>query len=220
MKLKEANKPFLSLFKIMPTEGEIEKYVKLQKKAGFPMLSQNHAAAGKRIDLEDIKKAEKNPGRLVTAEELNKMANFKPEQSPESSCFGDETDRTYLEDEKYIDPAIKPADVSPDPTKKQKNNVDLEEEKQVEHAVVEESKEHFRKQKSSAEKLKEKEKKSFQTRKFERFVEPPRWVMAERCFDTQRRLRCKKLWWEDYSSSSDNDDFWGRDVDNVLSSDN
>ena len=29
MKLKEANKPFLSLFKIMPTEGEIEKYVKL-----------------------------------------------------------------------------------------------------------------------------------------------------------------------------------------------
>lgn len=43
------------------------------------MLSQNHAAAGKRIDLEDIKRAEKNPGRLVTAEELNKMANFKPE---------------------------------------------------------------------------------------------------------------------------------------------
>ena len=29
MKLKEVNKPFLSLFKIMPTEGEIEKYVKL-----------------------------------------------------------------------------------------------------------------------------------------------------------------------------------------------
>ena len=78
MQLKDVNKPFLSLFKIMPTEGEIEKYVKLQKKAGFPMLNQSHAAAGKRIDLEDIKKAEKNPGTLVTAEELNKMANFKP----------------------------------------------------------------------------------------------------------------------------------------------
>ena len=106
MRLKEANKPFLSLFKIMPTEGEIEKYVKLQKKAGFPMLSQNHAAAGKRIDLEDIKKAEKNPGKLVTPQELNEMANFKPSKSPESSIFGDETDRTYLEDEKYLDPAI------------------------------------------------------------------------------------------------------------------
>ena len=114
MKLKEANKPFLSMFKIMPTEGEIEKYVKLQKKAGFPMLNQHHAAAGKKIDLEDIRKAERSPGILVTPEELNKMANFKPKkQSPESSIFEDETDRTYLDEEKITE-----SDVSPDPTNK------------------------------------------------------------------------------------------------------
>ena len=59
----------------------------------------------------------------------------------------------------------------------------------------------------------------FMKRKFERYRDPPRWVMAERCFETQQQYRCKKLWWEDYSSSSDNDDFWGRDVDNVLSDD-
>ena len=56
------------------------------------------------------------------------MANFKPAKSPESSIFGDETDRTYLEDEKYIDPAIKPVDVSPDPTTKPTGS-GLEEEK-------------------------------------------------------------------------------------------
>ena len=29
MQIKNTEKPFLSLFKIMPTEGEIEKYIKL-----------------------------------------------------------------------------------------------------------------------------------------------------------------------------------------------
>ena len=66
----------MSLYKIMPTEGEIEKFIKLQKKTGFPMLNQNWASAGKKLDLEEVKKAEKNPGREITPRELNRLAGF------------------------------------------------------------------------------------------------------------------------------------------------
>jgi len=41
--------------------------------------------------------------------------------------------------------------------------------------------------------------------------------MADRTFKDTLKFRCKKVFWEDYTSSSDNDDFWGRDVDCVLS---
>ena len=115
MKRKHVRQPFLSLFKIMPTEGEIEKFIRLQKKTGFPMLNQNVAAAGKKIDQEDIKKAEQHPGRLVSPTTLNALAGIVLNQSS-SSGFEDETDRTYLDDGK-----TDLADVSPDtyPGKKQ-----------------------------------------------------------------------------------------------------
>jgi hypothetical protein len=138
------------------------------------------------------------------------MAGFNPEKS-ECSEFEDETDRTHLDDK------ADEINASPEPYKnqdeeeKQQPNINListqqpgEESKQVSAIKPAETKH-------------DKEKKDFRRRKFDRFMDPPRWVMAERCFETQRRLRCKKLWWEDYSSSSDNDDFWGREVDNVLS---
>ena len=76
MKRKHVRQPFLSLYKIMPTEGEIEKFIRLQKKTGFPMLNQNVAAAGKKIDQEDIKKAEQHPGRLVSPTTLNALAGI------------------------------------------------------------------------------------------------------------------------------------------------
>ena len=41
--------------------------------------------------------------------------------------------------------------------------------------------------------------------------------MADRTFKNTQKFRCKKVYWEDYSSSSDNNDFWGRDLDDVLS---
>ena len=140
------------------------------------------------------------------------MAGYKQSsKQSDSSGFEDETDRTYLDDDK--------SDCSPDPTKKPAK----EEKKNGQAAAAdEESKEPVRApapQKSAEEIAKEKERGSFRKRKFNRFMDPPRWVMAERCFETQRRLRCKKLWWEDYSSSSDNDDIWGREVENILSED-
>ena len=152
MKLKDVNKPFLSLFKIMPTEGEIEKYVRLQKKTGFPMLNQNHAATGKKLDLEDIRKAEKNPGTLVTPEELNKMANS---DKSDSSVSEDETDRTNLDDDKNS-----VGNASPDPTKTYAPKPN-EEEKKEDQPPEEETKDAENKEKNQEKKLKEKEKKKF-----------------------------------------------------------
>ena len=57
----------------------------------------------------------------------------------------------------------------------------------------------------------------FNRRKFGRMNDPPRWILAERNFETMKRLRAKKLFIEDYSSSSENEGYWGNDVDNVLS---
>lgn len=37
--IRKKEQPFLSLYKIMPTEGEIEKFIKLQKGVGFPGLN-------------------------------------------------------------------------------------------------------------------------------------------------------------------------------------
>jgi len=41
--------------------------------------------------------------------------------------------------------------------------------------------------------------------------------MAERDFDTTRRLRATKLFCEDYSSSSNDSNYWDNDIENVLS---
>ena len=58
---------------------------------------------------------------------------------------------------------------------------------------------------------------NFNRRKFDRFGEPPRWVLADRTFETMKRLRSKKLYFEDYSSSSEDEGYWGNDVDNLMS---
>jgi len=50
----------------MPTEGEIEKYVKLQKEKGFTASNMAVASNGKKLDNEAERKAETDPGRLVT----------------------------------------------------------------------------------------------------------------------------------------------------------
>ena len=50
----------------MPTEGEIEKYVKLQKAKGFTASNMAVASHGKKLDNEAERKAETDPGRLVT----------------------------------------------------------------------------------------------------------------------------------------------------------
>ena len=43
--------------------------------------------------------------------------------------------------------------------------------------------------------------------------------MIERTFDTNRHLRARKLYLEDYSSSSEDEGYWGRDVEPILSND-
>ena len=88
--------PFLSLYKIMPTEGEIEKYVKLQKEKGFTASNMAVASNGKKLDNEAERKAETDPGRLVTPQELNELAGFVGNQEEkQSTSFEDtETERT------------------------------------------------------------------------------------------------------------------------------
>ena len=192
--------PFLSMYKIMPTQGEIEKYVKLQKCKGYPTLQLGAAAVGKRMDLEDEKRAANNPGKLVTPKELNEM-NDGQDDGDETTEY-DETYRTYATGTERTDQLTETERTGRDGRREEEKN--STEEAKVTAEVEEEKK-------------KKKTKQNFMKRKFERFNDPPRWVMAERCFETQRQLRCKKLYWEDYSSSSDNDDFWGKDIDNVLS---
>lgn len=58
---------------------------------------------------------------------------------------------------------------------------------------------------------------SFRRRKYERFCDPPRWVMVERTFEMARLLRANKLYYEDYSSSSDDEGYWDYEVDQYLS---
>ena len=64
----------MSMYKIMPSEGEVEKFLRLQRETGFIGLNLSKAATGKRIDLEDEKKALEAPGKLVSVKELNKIA--------------------------------------------------------------------------------------------------------------------------------------------------
>ena len=87
LKSERKDPPFLSLYKIMPTEGEIEKFIKLQKEVGFVGLGLKKASHGKRLDQEAVLKAESDPGKLVTPKELNRMARG-------DSSSEEETERT------------------------------------------------------------------------------------------------------------------------------
>ena len=87
--------PFLSLYKIMPTEGEIEKFIRLQRGTGFPGTNMHQASTGKSLDCYYEKRAEMNPGRLVTPQELNSMAGYSPTRgvnNQEETTFEDETE--------------------------------------------------------------------------------------------------------------------------------
>lgn len=187
----------------MPTEGEIEKFIKLQKEVGFVGLGLKKASHGKRLDQEAALKAENDPGKLVTPKDLNKMARGRAVDTSEE----EDTERT---DMATTEREERKANFKEE-VKAAAGATGAEEEKKQEEAMDEAL---------GLDKQAQARKRSiFMKRKFERFRDPPRWVMAERCFETQQLYRCKKLWWEDYSSSSDNDDFWGRDVENVLSDD-
>ena len=74
----------------MPTEGEIEKFIKLQKEVGFVGLGIKKASHGKRLDQEAVLKAENDPGKLVTPKELNRMARGRAADSSSE----EETERT------------------------------------------------------------------------------------------------------------------------------
>lgn len=62
--------PFLSLYKIQPSEGEVKKYMKLQKVTGFQGLNTLAIKYGKQIEAEPKKQYETNPGRPVTLQDL------------------------------------------------------------------------------------------------------------------------------------------------------
>lgn len=71
----------------------------------------------------------------------------------------------------------------------------------------------------SKDELSRKRQESFFRRNFRRFCDPPRWVMVERTCQTHLFLKSNKLFYEDYSSSSDDEDCWQREIDNCLSPD-
>ncbi len=87
----QKTKPFLNLYKIMPQQGEIEKYMRLRKIAGFTGKNLHSAARGRIIEREAIEKARDNPGRHVTPKELNELAGF----GDSDSLVSDESDSLY-----------------------------------------------------------------------------------------------------------------------------
>lgn len=84
----------------MPSEGEVEKYVRLQKCTGFlGMPNQMMVAShGKRLDLEAKRKATDDPGKLVTPQELNAMHGGIDEE--DESVYDTETERTEYPSER------------------------------------------------------------------------------------------------------------------------
>jgi len=57
---------------------------------------------------------------------------------------------------------------------------------------------------------------AFNKRKFNKFCDPTRWVLAERTFEASRKLRATKLFCEDYSSSSEDEGYWDNEINQYL----
>ena len=72
-KKRKPRPPFLTMFRIMPSQGEIEKYCRLTKGKGFVGLNMRTAAQGKRMELEPSKKAVENPGKLTDLKDIMKV---------------------------------------------------------------------------------------------------------------------------------------------------
>ena len=177
------------------------------------------AGKGRVLEKEAEVKARENPGRHVTPDELNELA-LDTESETESESQFTQTERSNLETLRH--------------------NAKLEEKKELTNVYevsmsnknaalpdpsVPKSLESFRKNQMSkmvqrlGPQITDKQRESFKRRKFNRFVEPPNWVMVDKTFDTYRRIRCRKNFYEDYSSSSEDEGYWGKDYDNVLSDD-
>ena len=65
--------PFLSLYKIVPERGEIQRYMDFQRRTGFPANNRSAIAAGRAIETHSLEQARQNPGKLTKLSEITKQ---------------------------------------------------------------------------------------------------------------------------------------------------
>ena len=83
----KAQPPFLSLYKIVPSQGEVERYMRMSKTVGFPAMNRAKVHEGKAIETESLDAAKKNPGTLTKLSDITK----KPGDSFSEGSDSDES---------------------------------------------------------------------------------------------------------------------------------
>ena len=168
----------------------------MSKAVGFPGSNRIQVYNGRQIETESLENAKRNPGTLTRLQDITKKQG---ESFSENSSSEEESNP----------PTISQREEVKAPTVRTGRRVSILNKEELEVVPT----------KREVETQENRVKTAFKKRKFERFCDPPRWVMIERTFDTNRHLRARKLFLEDYSSSSEDEGYWGRDVEPILSHD-